>query len=65
MADELKAIFSLEGQCECDFCTGVKTWDDNWCPRCANVKMLPPKNWVNLDVCEACEKEEGVTPSAA
>lgn len=43
--------------CECDFCTGKKRWSDNWCPRCAKVRMQPPKWWENLDVCDACEAE--------
>lgn len=48
MASEYRA-------CRCDFCTGKKSWDDNWCPHCGNVKMEPPKWWENLDVCDACE----------
>lgn len=42
--------------CKCDFCTGVKDWDDNWCPRCGDVRLSPPKRWVDMDVCDACEK---------
>ncbi len=43
--------------CGCDFCTGKKRWSDNWCPRCGQVQMQPPKWWENLDVCDACEVE--------
>lgn len=44
-------------RCECDFCTGKKLHSDNWCARCAEVKMVLPKWWENLDVCDACEKK--------
>jgi hypothetical protein len=44
--------------CSCDFCTGRKRWDDNWCPLCALVQMKPPKWWENLDVCDACEEQQ-------
>lgn len=43
--------------CPCDFCTGRKLHADNWCARCGNVKLAPPKHWENLDVCDACETE--------
>ena len=42
--------------CECDFCSGKKRWEDNWCPCCGNVQLQPPKWWENLDVCTDCEK---------
>lgn len=41
--------------CRCDFCTGKKRWDDNWCARCGEVQMQPPKWWENCDVCDSCE----------
>jgi hypothetical protein len=41
--------------CTCDFCTGKKRWSDNWCPRCAEVQLQPPKSYENLDVCDECE----------
>jgi hypothetical protein len=41
--------------CRCDFCTGKKRWDDNWCARCGEAQMTPPKWWENCDVCDACE----------
>lgn len=45
--------------CGCAFCTGRKRYEDNWCSRCANVQMAPPKHWENLDVCDECEVEVG------
>lgn len=42
--------------CACDFCTGKKRYEDNWCAYCADVKMSPPKWWGNMDVCDACER---------
>lgn len=42
--------------CDCDFCSGRKTRDDNWCSYCATVKMAPPKWWENMDLCDACEE---------
>lgn len=45
--------------CNCDFCTGRKNYDDNWCSRCVKVRMQPPKNWVDLDICDQCESEVG------
>jgi len=43
-------------RCTCDFCSGRKLWEDNWCSYCAKVKMTPPKWWENMDLCDACEK---------
>ena len=43
------------GGCKCDFCTGKKRWDDNWCARCGDVRLAPPKWWENMDVCDACD----------
>ena len=43
--------------CTCDFCTGKKKFEDNWCARCAKVRMKAPKYWENEDVCDACEQE--------
>lgn len=43
--------------CMCDFCTGKKKHEDNWCARCAKIQMQPPKWWENLDVCDQCERE--------
>jgi len=45
------------GTCTCDFCTGKKSWEDNWCARCVQVLMQAPKWHENLDVCDACEEE--------
>lgn len=45
--------------CGCDFCTGKKRWEDNWCSRCGKVQMTPPKWWENEDVCDACEDAVG------
>lgn len=42
--------------CDCDFCSGRKKWNDNWCAYCAAVKMTPPKWWENMDLCDACER---------
>jgi hypothetical protein len=42
--------------CTCDFCTGKKKHEDNWCARCANVRLGPDKHWENLDCCDACEE---------
>lgn len=43
--------------CNCDFCSGKKKWEDNWCVRCGNVVMEAPKYWENMDVCSKCEDE--------
>lgn len=43
--------------CSCDFCTGKKKREDNWCARCGKVQMVPPKWWENLDACDACEED--------
>lgn len=48
--------------CACDFCSGRKTWDDNWCPSCAKVKMTPPKWWEDMDLCDTCEKLFSTAP---
>ncbi len=45
--------------CDCDLCTGKRSLDDNWCARCDEVKMQPPKRWENLDICDECEREVG------
>lgn len=42
--------------CQCDFCTGKKKREDNWCARCAEVRLGPGKYWENLDCCDACEE---------
>lgn len=42
--------------CTCDFCAGRKRWQDNWCVRCAKVRLAPPKHWENMDVCDACDE---------
>lgn len=42
--------------CPCDFCTRKKRWEDNWCARCGEVKLVPPKWWENMDVCDACDE---------
>lgn len=44
-------------RCTCDFCTGKKRHEDNWCAYCANVQLKPPKHWENMDVCDECEKK--------
>ena len=54
--DVLRAIFA-QHECECDFCTGRKLYADNWCARCGEVKLQPPKHWENLDVCDVCEAQ--------
>lgn len=41
--------------CACDFCTGRKKYDDNWCTYCGDVQMTTPKWWENMDVCDACD----------
>lgn len=43
--------------CSCEFCTGEKSFDDNWCARCGDVKLVLPKWWENEDVCDKCETE--------
>jgi len=43
-------------KCPCDFCTGKKRREDNWCARCAEVQLVPPKHWENMDVCDECER---------
>lgn len=43
--------------CSCDFCTGKKLHDDNWCARCGDVKLALPKWWENMDICDKCETE--------
>jgi hypothetical protein len=46
---------AADNGCGCAFCTGRKRWEDNWCSRCALVRLAPPKHWENCDVCDACE----------
>lgn len=46
----------ISNGCGCDFCTGKKKHEDNWCAHCASVRLQPPKHWENLDVCDDCEK---------
>jgi len=41
--------------CDCEFCSGKKRWDDNWCPSCGNNVLEKGKWWENLEVCNACE----------
>lgn len=57
MADALNPFYEARdlSMCPCDFCTGKKKFDDNWCVRCGEVKMLPPKRWENMDMCDECE----------
>lgn len=43
--------------CTCDFCTGKKRYEDNWCARCANVQLVPTKWWENMDVCDECDAD--------
>lgn len=58
IADDLARLLTAGPRaCGCDFCTGKKRWNDNWCPRCAEVQMQPPKWWEDLDVCDKCEAE--------
>lgn len=54
--DEGRPASDVTG-CPCDFCTGKKKHEDNWCARCAAVKMPPPKWWENMDICDQCEVE--------
>ena len=51
--------------CKCDFCSGRKRWADNWCGRCGDVKLEPPKWWENMDVCDECEKQMALDALAA
>lgn len=44
-------------QCSCDFCTGKKKIEDNWCPRCGEEMLQLPKRWENLNVCDKCETD--------
>lgn len=44
-------------RCTCDFCSGKKRTEDNWCPYCGEVQMSSPKWWENMDVCDACEQK--------
>jgi len=41
--------------CDCDFCTGRKKHDDNWCACCGEVKLRDDQWWENMDVCDACD----------
>lgn len=43
--------------CQCDFCTGKKSWNDNWCARCGECRLVLPKWWENMDVCLECEEQ--------
>jgi len=56
-AQEAGLSASTVNGCSCDFCTGKKKYTDNWCSRCANVRMAAPKWWENEDVCDQCERE--------
>jgi hypothetical protein len=44
-------------KCTCDFCTGTKKREDNWCARCGEVRLGPGKHWENLDCCDKCEED--------
>lgn len=46
---------STANGCTCDFCTGKKRWEDNWCARCGEVQLVLPKWWENVDVCDECD----------
>ena len=59
--DLLRALRDPFVKCECDFCAGRKSYADNWCPRCAETRMLIPKWWENLDVCDECEAQMNST----
>lgn len=48
-------VQSQRGKCDCDFCSGKKSWDDNWCPRCGEQILEEGKWWENLDICGPCE----------
>lgn len=54
-----------QATCPCDFCTGKKKLADNWCPGCAEVQLVLPKHWENLDVCDECEKTMSVSGKEA
>lgn len=43
-------------RCGCDFCSGRKSWSDNWCARCGQVKLGVGKSYENVDVCDACDE---------
>lgn len=42
--------------CLCDFCTGKKKFEDNWCSYCADVKLRPDQSWLNMDMCPKCDR---------
>lgn len=54
--DAIRDLFA-QRNCDCEFCTGLKLSSDNWCPRCGEVKLQPPKHWESLDVCDVCEAQ--------
>lgn len=60
-----RPILNESHPCACDFCTGKKDWNDNWCPWCGKVQMEPPKWWENMDMCDECEASEDVKPPAS
>lgn len=55
-SDESALAAPSADRCSCDFCSGRKALNDNWCSYCAEVKMVLPKWWENMDLCDACEK---------
>lgn len=55
---DLSASIARISSCRCDFCTGKKLWADNWCPRCGEFQMQPPKSIEGGDVCDKCEQEQ-------
>ena len=66
LTPEQAATVKLTGinGCACDFCAERKKHEENWCPRCAKVRMDPTKkNWENMDVCDECEKTRVVKPA--
>lgn len=55
--EEFEDMLRNDNGCTCDFCTGKKKHEDNWCFRCAEVRMQLPKWWENADVCDECERQ--------
>lgn len=55
--EDFKRVQREGNGCTCDFCSGRKDVNDNWCPRCAKVKMAPPKWWEDMDVCDECDRQ--------
>lgn len=57
--DDLRKDIKDSSRCPCEFCSGIKRWSDNWCPRCGDHILEDGKWWENLDVCARCELGTG------